>query len=158
MITYAELDENNEVVNLFAIDPEVFPTDEVVISRFTNKSLAEGHTIINATANNKAVFEAIYEAETHSFIPPKPEDHQSFVYNKETYEWEWPTPKPDTVPAEVTEAVSSEEELAKWGWDWNEELVAWEYLYHPSGEEGTSIDPGTKEKIEAIEASIRKVS
>lgn len=156
---YAELDQTNTVVNVFEVNTEVFPTDADVIAAFTNKSLPEGHYIINASQTNEADFDSVYDTKTKVFKPAKPEDHPSWIWDEITMLWIAPVPKPEEIPAiarNFTDADDPDADSAIsecWGWDWNEELVAWECLNHAyvESEEVAAV-------IEEIEASIPKVS
>ena len=154
MINYAELDQDNKVVNVFLVDPEVFATDEIVIATFSNDSLPQGHTIINATQNNEAGYGDTYDANAQVFVNEKPEDHPSFIWDSSAYFWKAPVPKPESLPPEVGNYVADDEDVNdKWGWDWNEELVQWECLNH-----AVNVSEEEASAITLIEASISPVS
>ncbi len=153
MINYAELDQDNKVVNVFVVDPEVFATDEIVIATFSNDSLPQGHTIVNATQNNKAGIGNTYDTAVQVFVHEKPEDNPSFIWDSSAYFWIAPVPKPASLPAAVNSYVADDESNERWGWDWNEELVQWECIYH-----GETTSEEESSAIALIEASISPVS
>lgn len=152
MINYAELDQDNKVVNVFVVDPEVFATDEIVIATFSNDSLPEGHTIINATQNNTAGVGDTYDATAQVFVDEKPEDHPSFIWDASAYMWIAPVPVPESLPVAVRNYVA-DDNINYWGWSWNEELVQWECLNH-----ALSVSEEEASAIALIEASIPPVS
>jgi hypothetical protein len=153
-MNYVELNSDNQVVNIFTIDPEVFPTEDDVIAAFTNSSMTEGHSIVCAEKNNNGTIDCTYDPIAECFIRPKPEDFPSFIWDNEVYDWVAPVAKPQNLPETVGQYVFTEEELdyVTWAWCWNETLLAWECLHFPEG--GGPIS----NEMEAVKNSIPKVS
>ena len=152
---YVELDQNNRVFNIFEVSTEVFPTDADVIAAFTNNSLAEGHSIMNAVKTNEALMDSVYDSEAEVFVPEKPEDHPSWIWDSTELNWVAPVPKPTEIPEVATNYGDddSEDSIAnKWGWDWNEELIAWECINHADIE-----SEEVAAEVANIQASIPKV-
>lgn len=123
MAHYAQLDENNKVINVIVVSNENAP-DEQTGKEFiasiglegvwlqTSYNTFEGKHLLGGTPfrGNYAGIGFDYDPILDVFIPPK--EYSSYVFDEQKYVWVNPIPKPDG--DETT------------GWVWNEENLAWE--------------------------------
>lgn len=129
MAHFAQLDENNIVINVIVVsndditNPETGQEDELLGIAFC-KNLVGADTNWKQTSYNRnmrvhyASIGYFYDEELDVFIPPKP--FESWVLNPETYFWESPVGHfPD---------LTEEQELAGFRYIWNEENKEWELL------------------------------
>lgn len=118
MAHFAQLDENNVVIQVIVISndicPDPAPENEKLGQDFINQVLQLNGKFVQTSYNNNfrkrsAGIGYTFDEERDAFIPIKAFD--SWILNEETCDWEAPIPRP-------------EEGL----WSWNEELGNWEEI------------------------------
>lgn len=124
MAHFAQLDENNKVVQVIVVHNDDIMVDGVESEQkgiqFCKELLGQDANWIQTSYNgsfrkNYAGYNSTYDPARDAFIPPKPFD--SWILNEETCKWEAPTPKP-----------SVEGKF----YYWNEETVEWtEIVFTP---------------------------
>jgi len=120
MAHYAELDENNIVVQVFVgrneddlIDgvtnwEEYYARPGFTVKRTSYNTLAGQHLFDGIPfRGNYAGIGFKYDEELDAFIPPKP--YESWILNETTYSWEAPIPYPEDGGV----------------YAWNEETTSW---------------------------------
>jgi len=127
MAHFAQLDENNVVINVIVvdnkdiIDPHTGQEDEILGIAFCKKLLSGNWIQTSYNGNLRKRFAAIghtYNQELDAFIPPKLYD--SWVLNVETADWESPVgPSP---------SVSEENVRLGYRYIWNEQNLQWDYI------------------------------
>lgn len=129
MAHFAQLDENNIVINVIVVsndditNPDTGQEDELLGIAFCKNLLGEDTNWKQTSYNNNmrvryAGLGYSYNEEYDAFIPPKP--FESWVLNLETFSWESPI---GNFP-ELTE----EQELAGIRYFWNEESKQWQLI------------------------------
>jgi hypothetical protein len=131
MAHFAQLDENNVVLQVIVVDnkditdPHTGQEDEILGIAFCKKLL--GGKWVQTSYNNSirkryAGIGYSYNAGLDAFVAPKP--HESWVLNNETADWESPVgPAPD-----LTEA----EQDAGSFYVWDEETTSWKLETRPA--------------------------
>ena len=125
MAHFAEIDDNNIVIQVIVVANESAPTEEAGKEFIASLGLTGvwKQTSYNTRGNehseggipfrkNYAGIGYTYDEERDAFIPPKNKLFPSFVLNEETCLWENLVPKPDG-----TETI---------GWTWNEDALSWQ--------------------------------
>ena len=132
MAHFAQLDENNVVVQVIVVNNEViqdlpFPESESVGVAFC-QSLYGADTVWKQTSYNgnfRGVYAEVgysYDPVLDVFVSPKPEQYPSWVLNKETAKWEPPVPMPQDAHTGVPPKL----------YRWDEPTVSWaEVVYMP---------------------------
>ena len=126
MAHFAQLDENNKVINViviqneFMIDENGNESEELGIERCKKFTDPNGKWI-QTSYNNKfrgkfASIDGYYIEDLELFSYPKP--YESWVFNEETLDWDAPISVPEDAPG-----------LGQ-GYIWNESIINWE-LYPP---------------------------
>jgi hypothetical protein len=122
MAHFAELDENNIVINVVPTGNEFELNGEELnqqvtgnIWKRTSYNTVNGTHLLGGTPfrGNYAAIGYKYNEELDAFIPPKP--FSSWVLNESIFNWEPPIPKPD----------------ASIAWQWDEENIQWVELPTP---------------------------
>jgi hypothetical protein len=124
MAHYAQLDQNNNVIQVVVIDTNDTLNsqgieDEIVGINFC-KQLYGSDTIWKRTSYNNNIrvryagIGMIYNEELDAFIYPQP--YPSWTLNKDTADWEAPIPRPE---------LSKEELDNKFYYEWNEDTKNW---------------------------------
>ena len=123
MAHFAQLNENNVVVNVIVVsnedtsDENGIEIEEIGIT-FCKNLLGE-NTIWKQTSYNNnfrcryAGIGFTYDEQLDAFIPPKPFD--SWIFNQNTLNWDPPIPEPE----DYSEVI----------YTWNEEILNWEPFY-----------------------------
>lgn len=73
---FAELDENNIVINAWVSDNDLDNPDQNTIEYSEDTSIT----------NNAAAIGHIYDSNLNAFIPPQPDP--TYILNTQTFEWE----------------------------------------------------------------------
>lgn len=101
MAHFAELDENNKVVQVIVVD-ELTASDEQKAIDFLFDHYGHKNWVQtwkgNGLENPRKFFAGIgytYDKDRDAFIAPKPEGFDSWIFNEVTCAWEAPVPKPD---------------------------------------------------------------
>ncbi len=104
MANFAELDENNKVINVIVID------NSILLDKDGNESEQKGIEFLsdlyghanwkqtsfnNNFRKNYAGIGCYFNEEKNAFIYPKPEGYNSFILNEDTCIYEPPIEKPD---------------------------------------------------------------
>ena len=120
MATFAEIDENNIVINIIKVrdedcfDENGIETESIGVAYC--HSLFGGRwkkTSVNANfRKNYAVIGGKYDSVRDAFIEPKP--LASWILDEETCKWKPPIPEPAPVPNCI--------------WNWNEDKRKWDLL------------------------------
>lgn len=124
MAHFAQLDENNVVLQVIVVDnkdtADVNGVEKESIGIAFCEKLLGGtwkQTSYNASfRKNYAGIGYSYNADIDAFVPPKPYD--SWVLNEETAQWESPVPYPEDV------GTPEEPKL----YTWNEETQEWDLV------------------------------
>jgi len=95
MAHFAQLDENNKVVQVLVVDNE----HEKRGAEYLANDCGLGGTWIQTSynANIRGKFAQVgdtYDAKDDLFIPKQPEECSTWTFNKKTMEWEAPIPAP----------------------------------------------------------------
>lgn len=123
MAHFAQLDENNKVVQVIVVHNDDLLVDGVESEEkgieFCKGLLGQHTNWIQTSYNgsfrkNYASYNSTYDSARDAFIPPKPFD--SWILNDETCKWESPTPMP------VVEGKL---------YYWNEETIEWLEIVFP---------------------------
>lgn len=121
MSHFAEIDENNKVINLVVGPYNDLAGDEGYSWLVQNLGGRWVKTSYNARIRkNYAVIGGVYDEDRDAFIGPKPYD--SWVLNEETCQWEAPAPMP-----------------AEGIYYWNEDLLKWSEIIHAETENTSEI-------------------
>ena len=120
MATYAEIDENDIVINVIVAHEDVIkqaPNPEAFIQ--TSRNTVGGKHLLGKEPirKNYAAIGYTYDRVRDAFIPPKL--FASFIFNEETCQWDPPIPCPDK-PGYV--------------YKWNEEKTNWDEQLIPPEE------------------------
>lgn len=129
MAHYAQLDQNNIVVNVIYVDNQfILGDDGNELEELAFAKVMEGLNdpnarIVKTSCNNNirvryAGIGYSYDEEYDAFIKPKP--HPSWILNADTLDWEAPTLKPNDTEDGV--------------YVWNEDSVDWVFEQLPSKE------------------------
>ena len=123
MAHFAELDENNIVINVISVNNNVidnlpFPESEEIginfiktISHFANSNTTWKQTSYNHNFRKRyAGIGCTYNADLDAFILPRP--FASWVLNNETADWEAPIPQP--TPQSPDEEYFWDEQTLNW--------------------------------------------
>lgn len=134
MAHFAQLDENNVVVQVIVVNNEViqdlpFPESESVGVAFC-QSLYGADTVWKQTSYNgnfRGVYAEVgysYDPVLDVFVSPKPEQYPSWVLDSQTAEWVPPIPRPtDTV------------------YTWHEQSLSWIQIPQPYASWTAQGDP-----------------
>ena len=122
MAHFAELNNNNIVLRVIVVNNTDILDENGNESEQVGKDFCYNllggewiQTSYNATfRKNYAGIGFEYSEEYDGFIPPKPEDYDSWIVNPNTCRWEPPIPYP-------TDPVPSEDRR----WRWNESTISW---------------------------------
>lgn len=125
MAHFAQLDENNKVVNVVVIgNPDCIGEQGVECeqtgivfckSLFGSDTIWVQTSINNRIRKNYAGIGYLYDQQRDAFIPPQP--YPSWVINEDTCQWTAPVPKPEDTDLGV--------------FIWDEETVQWIALLRP---------------------------
>jgi hypothetical protein len=120
MAHFAQLDENNVVLQVIVVNNEIvnnlpFSESEPIGVAFCQSIYGAGTVWKQTSYNgnfrkNYAGIGFTYRSDLDAFVPPQ--SYPSWVFNQETANWEPPVPRPETTEA----------------YDWNEETVSWVIL------------------------------
>ncbi len=142
MAHYAEINENNKVINIIKIDDELLVGDNG--QEYMNNVLGVPGTFIKTSYNtfqgkhkyggtpfrgNFAMIGGYYDAERDVFLAKQP--YPSWILNETTYQWEPPVPMPE-VQSEITETptgIAGQSLVTIRGYKWNENIQDWEVTY-----------------------------
>ena len=125
MAHFAQIDENNQVINvivvdnMFLFDEENSCYDERLGIAFCQSLVAGKWVQTSYNANIRKNFAGIgytWDEGRDAFIPPKP--YESWLLDEQTCRWISPSPRPET--------LADDHYL-----QWNEELLAWETFKIP---------------------------
>lgn len=95
MAHFAQLDENNKVVNVLVVDNEHENRGAEYLSIDCGLGGTWIQTSYNARMRGKfAQIGDTYDSEKDLFIPVKPEECETWVFNIDTMSWESPIPIP----------------------------------------------------------------
>lgn len=122
MAHFAELDQNNQVINVIRVNDEDIldengnESEEIGIA-FCKNVLGQNTCWKQTSYNNNirynyACIGSKYDADADAFILPKP--YNSWILNTSTYNWDPPVPLPDN----VSEGFC---------YKWNEETISWDF-------------------------------
>jgi hypothetical protein len=89
MAHWAEIDENNLVIQVLVLDDS--KSSDWLVERFGGTWIQTSYS--GSIRKNYAGIGHTYDSELDAFIPPKP--FESWILNEETAQWEAPTPKPE---------------------------------------------------------------
>jgi hypothetical protein len=139
MAHFAQLDENNKVINVVKV------IDEVLLDENGNEDEQKGVDFLNASQgkvskwvktsynnnirNKYAVIGGFYNEEYDVFLDPKPFGCESWILDTVVFDWVPPILKPEN-PDEKHEYV------------WNESIVDWELKRIPDPKPTESPDEG----------------
>jgi hypothetical protein len=129
MAHFAEIDENNIVINIVKISDEnehrgsEFLSDDCNLGgRWIQTSI---NTIAGIHANGKtplrmnyAIIGGTYDEVRDAFIGPPPIDSQNYILNEDTLIWEPNVPKPSEIPERFDPSVTM--------WVWDSVRLEWE--------------------------------
>lgn len=104
MAHFAQLDENNIVTQVIVVENAELLDDKGQESEAKGIAFCQSLFGINTrwvqtsyNANFRKMYAGIgciYDEALDAFIPPKPEDHPSWVFDPQTEKWVPPTPRP----------------------------------------------------------------
>lgn len=140
MAHYAELNENNKVINVIKVNDE-YDDETAGINYLKNVVLLPGRWIKTSYntfqgthryggtpfRGNYAKIGGYYDEERDVFLDKKP--YPSWILNETTYMWEPPIPKPNDIvtPFEESPTGIPGQILVKvYGYIWNESILNWE--------------------------------
>lgn len=149
MAHFAEIDENNIVVNILRVPDSQQHRGQEYLAEDCNLGGVWKQTSYNTKAGvhydengvpdggipirfNYAIIGGHYDPEGDAFYPPQPPGHPSFVLNKEQYTWGPPISYPD-LPEGCTQETHA--------YVWNEEQVNWELIEIPNDINNAPFDP-----------------
>jgi len=122
MAHFAQLDENNKVVQVIVVSNDDIMVDGVESEQkgieFCKTLLGQETNWIQTSYNgsfrmNYAGYNSTYDPTNDAFIPPKP--YVNWILNTETFKWEPPTPMP------------TDGKL----YYWNDETIEWVEIVFP---------------------------
>lgn len=113
MKRYALVNQQNIVENIILWDKG---------NKSNQWSPPDGYNLIEVTDNMSIAVGYIYDSELEQYIPNKPQEYPSFIFNKDIWEWEPPIPRPDDDNK----------------YEWNEEKMEWVFV--PDENENNYID------------------
>ena len=149
MAHFAEIDENNIVVNILKVPDEFQDRGQEYLAVDCNLGGTWVQTSYNSRAGvhygddgmptgqpalrmNYAIIGGHYDPEGDAFYPKQPENRPSYILNKENYTWIPPVPLP-----ELPEGCTNETHT----YMWNESILSWELFEIPSNINENPIDP-----------------
>jgi hypothetical protein len=127
MAHYAELNENNEVINVIVVnnedclDENGVETEEAGIEHLL-KHHGENRIWKKTSYNNNiryryAYIGGTYDPDLDVFLYPKPAP--SWVLNHENYHWEAPIPEPELTEEQINNGQE---------YFWNEDILNWQLI------------------------------
>lgn len=150
MAHFAEIDENNIVINVLKVPDEQQHRGQEYLAVDCNLGGTWIQTSYNSKAGvhydenglptnnpalrmNYAIIGGHYDPEGDAFYPKQPENCASYILNKENYTWVTPIPYPDSLP----EGYSSE----SYRYNWDEASVSWVLIEIPPNINDKPVDP-----------------